>query len=237
VDRDIYRQYIPTALTASASLGWLEKDQNTTHLAMRTPAVSTVLLFLLSLFPPQTHALFFPDGSHNHPVFPSSGSIIALEPPTKVVRRQTTPSSTLQPVISVTNATGWADQTNQLCMNSLNLTSITNPAGVVPCYNVLSFDPNTGVFLSEVRIFQVVSMEQQTVLAGATGSGVLFEFPHAQITSSPGADNLVTVLESMNAMLMKRQNSNLGQINIVDVFYMNGTADITQKYVSEQRCR
>ena len=115
-------------------------------------------------------------------------------------------------------------------MNSLNLTSITNPAGVVPCYNVLSFDPNTGVFLSEVRIFQIVSMEQQSVLAGATGSGVLFEFPHAQITSSPGAANLDVTLEKMNAMLIKRQNSNIGQVNVVDVFYMNGTADISQRY-------
>ena len=197
---------------------------------MRTPAVSTALLFIVHLFTLHSHALFFPDGSHNHPVFPSSGSIIALEPPTKIVRRQTTPSSTLKPIISITNTTGWADQTNQLCMNSLNLTSITNPAGVVPCYNVLSFDPNTGVFLSEVRIFQIVSMEQQSVLAGATGSGVLFEFPHAQITSSPGAANLDATLEKMNAMLMKRQNSNIGQVNIVDVFYMNGTADISQRY-------
>jgi len=68
------------------------------------------------------------------------------------------------------------------------------------------------------------------VLAGATGSGVLFEFPHAQITSSPGGENLDATLEKMNAMLIKRQNSNLGQVNIVDVFYMNGTADITQRY-------
>ena len=198
---------------------------------MRTPAVLTAILFILHLFTLHTHAVFFPDGSHNHPVFPTSGSVVTLEPPTRIVRRQTTPSSTLKPIISVTNTSDWADQTNQLCMNSLNLTSITNPAGVVPCYNVLSLDPNTGMLLAEVRIFQVGSMEQQSLLAGATGSGVLFEFPHAQITGSPGG-NLDATLEKMNAMLMKRQTSNIGQVNLVDVFYMNGTADITQKYPS-----
>ena len=114
-------------------------------------------------------------------------------------------------------------------MDAMNMTSITNPAGVIPCYNVLSFDPNTGNFLSEVRLFQVVSMEQQSVLAGVTGSGVLFEFPHAQITSSPGSDDIDALLESMNAMLVKRQNANIGQVNIVDAFLMNGTADITGK--------
>jgi hypothetical protein len=116
-------------------------------------------------------------------------------------------------------------------MASFNVSAITNPAGVIPCYNVLWFDPNTGMFLAEVRLFQVVDIMQSAVLAKATGSGVLFEFPHASITSSPGSDDINAVLDKMNAMLVRRQTTEIGQVNIVDAFLMNGTADITQKYL------
>lgn len=86
------------------------------------------------------------------------------------------------------------------------------------------------MFLAEVRLFQVVNIMQSAVLAKATGSGVLFEFPHASITSSPGSDDINAVLDKMNAMLVRRQTTEIGQVNIVDAFLMNGTADITQKY-------
>jgi hypothetical protein len=115
-------------------------------------------------------------------------------------------------------------------MASFNVSAITNPAGVIPCYNVLWFDSNTGMFLAEVRLFQVVNIMQSSVLAKATGSGVLFEFPHASISSSPGSDDINTVLDQMNTMLVRRQTTEIGQVNIVDAFLMNGTADITQKY-------
>jgi hypothetical protein len=194
---------------------------------MLTRVVLLLNILLLALC---TNATFFPDGSHNRPAFPSTGGIIALEdPPTRLVRRQASPSSTANPVIQITNTTDWSDQTNQLCMASFNITSITNPAGVIPCYNVLWFDPNTGMFLAEVRLFQVVNMMQSSILAKATGSGVLFEFPHASITSSPGQDDINTILDKMNAMLVRRQTPEIGQVNIVDAFLMNGTADITQK--------
>lgn len=196
---------------------------------MLTRVVFLLNILLLSL---HTHATFFPDGSHNRPIFPATGGIITLDEktPTRLIRRQASPSTTANPIVQISNTTDWSDQTNQLCMASFNVSAITNPAGVIPCYNVLWFDPNTGMFLAEVRLFQVVNMMQTSVLSKATGSGVLFEFPHASITSSPGSDDLSTVLNEMNAMLVRRQTQEIGQVNIVDAFLMNGTADITQKY-------
>ena len=162
----------------------------------------------------------------------STGGTITLDPPTRIVRRQVSPSSTLKPMISIsdTNATDWANQTNQLCIDAINMTTVTNPAGVVPCYNVLSFDPNTGMFLSEVRLFQIVNMVQPSVMASATGSGVLLEFPHAQINGSPGQDSISSMLAKRGIKLDKRQDTSMGQVIVVDAFYMNGTADITQGY-------
>lgn len=188
-------------------------------------------VFLFLLFTIASHALYFPPGSHNARHGHSTGGTVTINPPTKLVRRQTTPSSTLKPIISIPdiNATDWATQTNQLCTAAINITSITNPAGVVPCYNVLSFDPNNGGFLCEVRLFQVVSMEQPQIMAGSFGSGVLFEFPHAEIAASPAAESISQMLTA--GKIRKRQSS-LGQVNLVDAFYMNGTADITQQYIS-----
>ena len=155
---------------------------------------------------------------------------MTLDSPTRIVRRQTTPSSTLQPVISV-NATGWDDQTNQLCTAAINVTSITNPAGMIPCYNVLSYDPNTGIFLSEVRLFQLVALEETSVMSGVTGSGILLEFPSAEITSSPGIQTISSMLGKRARGLVRRQASSPAQATLVDAFYMNGTADITRGYV------
>jgi hypothetical protein len=128
----------------------------------------------------------------------------------------------------VQNTTDWSDETNSDCVAAMNITSIINPAGVIPCYNVLSFDPNNGMFISEVRLFQVVSMEQQDIMNSASGSGVLFEFPHATIQSSPSMQELLQFLEKQS--LAKRQTSGTGQVNFVSSFLMNGTADVTQKY-------
>jgi hypothetical protein len=158
---------------------------------------------------------------------PSTGGTVTIDLPSRLVRRQTTPSSTLKPVITVQNTTNWSEDTNKACIAGINMTSIINPAGVVPCYNVLSFDPNTGVFISEARLFQVVSLEQQGVLATATGSGVLFEFPHATIEGSPTMQQLQQILNKQN---VKRQTNDAGQINFVTSFLMNGTADISQRY-------
>jgi hypothetical protein len=189
------------------------------------------LLFTLAIFTVSSNALYFPDGSHNRPVFPATGGSITLDPPSRIVRRQTTPSSTLQPTMSV-NITNWADQTNQLCINAINVTSITNPAGMVPCYNVLSYDPNTGVFLSEVRLFQIASMEQANIMSSVTGSGVLLEFPSAEITSSPGLQTITTLLGKRAARLLRRQTSSSAtQAALVDAFYMNGTVAATPAYI------
>ena len=188
-----------------------------------------VLLFTAFIF--STDALFFPDGSHNRPIFPATGASVTLDMPSRIVRRQTTPSSTLQPVMSV-NMTDWADETNELCTAAINVTSITNPAGMVPCYNVLSYDPNTGIFLSEVRLFQIASMEQSSVMSAVTGSGVLLEFPYAEITSSPGIQIVTNMLGKRAARLLRRQASSSSQPTLVDAFYMNGTANINQGYVS-----
>jgi hypothetical protein len=81
------------------------------------------------------------------------------------------------------------------------------------------------MFISEVRLFQVVDLVQQAVVSGATGSGVLFEFPHATIQNGPS-------MEQFMLSLTKRQNTNDGGggINLITSFLMNGTADISQKY-------
>ena len=186
-----------------------------------------VLLFILTIFTVSSNALYFPDGSHNRPHFPGTGGSVTLDPPSRIVRRQTTPSSTLQPTLSV-NMTDWADQINQLCIDAINVTSITNPAAMVPCYNVLSYDPNTGIFLSEVRLFQIVSMEQTNIMSSVTSSGVLLEFPNAEITSSPGIQTITNLLGKRAARLLRRQASS-AQATLVDAFYMNGTADVTQR--------
>jgi hypothetical protein len=180
-----------------------------------------VISVLLSI---TSHALSLSLGSHNE-----ARRASPVDPPTKLVRRQTKPSSTRKPIISVsdTNATRWAAQTNQLCMAAINITSITNPAGVVPCYNVLSFDPNTGFFLSEVRLFQIVNMEKPAIMAGASGSGLLFEFPHAEIHAGPGPE---TKSNRLGKRAITERQSSMGQVNVVDAFYMNGTADISQPY-------
>lgn len=109
------------------------------------------------------------------------------------------------------------------------MTAVQNPAGVVPCYNVLSWDPNTGEFLSEVRLFQVMKLEQPTVLDQATGSGVLFEFPYAAVSGGPSSEDLSSILRKRAIGLSERQNSNIGQVNNTSAFFMNGTVDITQK--------
>ena len=198
---------------------------------MLTQVVFFVTFLFLSITP---QALYFLPGSHNIDVSlaASTGGTITLDPPTRIVRRQVNPSSTLKPIISIpyANVAGWANQTNQLCMNAIDITTVTNPAGVVPCYNVLSFDPNTGMFLSEVRLFQIVSMMQSSVMASATGSGVLFEFPHAQINGSPGENSIANMFAKRGMKSEKRQDPRMGKIIPVDAFYMNGTADITQGY-------
>lgn len=186
-----------------------------------------ILLFTTLIF--SSNALYFPDGSHNRPVFPATGGSVTLDLPSRIVRRQTTPSSTLQPIISV-NMTDWADETNQLCTAAINVTSITNPAGMVPCYNVLSYDPNTGNFLSEVRLFQIASLEQSSVMSTVNGSGVLLEFPDAEITNSPGIQTITSMLGKRAARLLRRQASSSSQPILVDAFYMNGTANINQQY-------
>jgi hypothetical protein len=113
----------------------------------------------------------------------------------------------------------WVDDTNTLCLNAINASAIINPAGVVPCYNVLMWNPNNGQFLSEVRLFQMQQLVDQSVMDRATGSSVLFEFPDATITGSPGDADIVNLLST-------RDN---GDVSIVDAFYMNGTVDLTQK--------
>jgi hypothetical protein len=182
----------------------------------------TVLLF----FSVHTQALFFPAGSHNRgPSAPATGgTLTARDPPTKIIRRQTTPSSTLQPIIAVQNTTDWGAQTNQLCEASVNTTFISNPAGVYTCYNVLSFDPNTGVFIAEVRMLQIVQMENQVMLGQVTGSNILFEFPDATVTNNAGSDSL-----KRRNVLSKRQSA--AQINVASSFLLNGTADTTKKYL------
>jgi len=190
-----------------------------------------VLLFTLSIFTVSSNALYFLDGSHNRPVLPATGGSITLDPPSRIVRRQATPSSTLQPTISV-SMTNWANETNQLCIDAINVTSITNPAGMVPCYNVLSYDPNTGVFLSEVRLFQIASLEQANIMSSVIGSGLLLEFPHAEITSSPGTQAITTLLGKRAAGLLRRQaGASATEATLVDAFYMNGTAAVTPEYI------
>ena len=195
-----------------------------------------VLFTALILFTVTSQALYFPAGSHNHGTHgaASAGGTITLDPPTRIVRRQENLSSTLKPVIAIsdTDVANWGIQTNQLCMGAINMNSVTNPAGVVPCYNVLSFDPNTGIFLSEVRLFQIVSMVQSSVMASAMGSGVLFEFPHAEIHGSPDGQRLPRALAKRDLKLGRRQDPSMGQVNVVDAFYMNGTAEITKGYCS-----
>jgi len=193
---------------------------------MLTLVVITASLFFASI----TNALFFPDGSHNHPKFPSAGGSITIDLPSRIVRRQSSPSSTLEPIVSVpmSNVSAWAAQTNQLCIAGINVTAINNPAGVVPCYNVLSWDPNTGKFVSEVRLYQVVNMEQPAVMADTTGSSIMFEIPDATITSSPLIESVTALIGKRS--LLRRQNSGVGQINIVSAFYLNCTTDTTDTY-------
>ena len=211
----------------------LSTNYNLSHRQMLTRVVLFTALFLFS---GTSQAVYLLPGSYNHGAHGavSTGGTITLDPPTRIVRRQVNPSSTHKPIISIssTNATNWANETNQLCMNAINMASITNPAGVVPCYNVLSFDPNTGMFLSEVRLFQIVSMVQSSVMASAMGSGVLFEFPHAEIHGSPDGQRLPSALAKRDLKLGRRQDPSMGQVNVVDAFYMNGTAEITKGYCS-----
>jgi len=89
------------------------------------------------------------------------------------------------------------------------------------------YNPNSGEFLSEVRLFQVNKLVQASVMAGSTGSSLLFEFPHATINGSPGETDIQNLLTKRGAVL-ERANDN-GDVTIVDAFYMNGTADTTQK--------
>lgn len=193
----------------------------------------TLLLLTFLLFVIPSSALYFPEGSHNRGgLRPLTGGTITIDTPSRLVRRQTTPTSTLKPVMSVQNTTDWSADTNRACVANINITSIINPAGVVPCYNVISFDPNNGVFISEVRLFQVVSMEQQSVMSTASGSGVLLEFPHATIQSSPTMEQL---LQFLNNRKIRRQSTDTNQINFVQSFLMNGTADVTQKYTCHFR--
>jgi hypothetical protein len=72
-------------------------------------------------------------------------------------------------------------------------------------------------------------MVQTSVLDEATGSGVLFEFPHATIDGSPGETEIQNLLTKRG--LVRRAASD-GDVTIVDAFYMNGTADITAGYYS-----
>jgi hypothetical protein len=152
---------------------------------------------------------------------------ITVPPPSRLVRRGSQRQAT-QPVISISNTSDWPEETNQLCMNAINISTINNPAGVVPCYNVLSWDPNTGNFMSEVRLFQVVNLEQKSVLDQATGSGVLFEFPFATVTGVPSDANVSSLLMRRAIELSKRQNQNIGPVNNTSAFYLNGTADPNQ---------
>lgn len=204
--------------------------------------LTPVVLSLLLLTARSTSALFFPDSSHTNGYHAldarSNLDLLTLTvdiPPKLLLKRSSTsssPSSSLLPVISVSNLTNWNETTNQLCIQAINTTEIDNPAGVVPCYNVLSFDPNTGIFLGEVRLFQVPSLVQDGVLAQTTGSGVLFEFPDATINSSP--DNITSFLGSAALQMRKRKlnrrqsgtSSTTGQTTLIDAFYMNGTADL-----------
>lgn len=187
------------------------------------------LLSAFFLLPQSTNALFFPDGSHNHPVLPSAGSI-TIDIPSRILRRQSSPSTTTQPIISVpmNNISEWATQTNQLCIAKVNVTAIDNPAGVIPCYNVISWDPNTGAFVAEVRLFQVTNMEQPAVMADTSGSKVLLEFPRATLTDTPVLESVSALVGKRSVSLVRRQASSPGQVNIVDAFILNGTADVTQ---------
>ena len=69
-------------------------------------------------------------------------------------------------------------------------------------------------------------MEQPSVVSSATGSGVLFEFPHATIQDSPSMEQFLQFLDKPT--VQKRDTT--GQINFVTSFLMNGTASINQKY-------
>lgn len=71
-------------------------------------------------------------------------------------------------------------------------------------------------------------MVQTSVVDEATGSGVLFEFPHATIDGSPGDPDIQDLLSKRG--LVRRAASD-GDVTIVDAFYMNGTADITAGYI------
>jgi hypothetical protein len=200
-----------------------------------------ISLFILFLCIPLSAGLFFPDESHGNPVFDISNIATTVDLPSRMGPRQSTPSDTLQPVMSV-NLTDWADQTNELCIAAIDPSSILNPAGLVPCYNVLMFDPNTGNFISEVRLFHVAAVEQANVMSQTLGSsGVLFEFPHAEITDSPGLEAIANVLGKRQVRrqvkLFERQNVTAG-ITLSQSFYLNGTADITQSYfpLSHARC-
>jgi len=70
-------------------------------------------------------------------------------------------------------------------------------------------------------------MVQGSVMAGSTGSSVLFEFPHATINGSPGETDIQNLLTKRDVILERA--SGIGDVTIVDAFYMNGTADTTQK--------
>jgi len=186
----------------------------------------TLVVFLqLLLFSAHSTALFFPQGSHNRgPPRLATAGTITLDPPTRLIRRQTPAASTLQPVVAVTNTTNWASQTNQLCQANVNTSTISNPAGVYPCYNVLSFNPNNGNFVAEVRMMQIVNMENQTSMASVTGSSILFEFPDATVTNMGGTDDLAGAMGTVGK-LVRRQSTQ--QINIVSSFLLNGTAEIS----------
>jgi hypothetical protein len=192
--------------------------------------MTLAVFFTFLLLSIHAQAVYFPVGSHNRgPVVPATGGTITMDPPTRIVRRQTTASSTLQPVIAVQNTTDWSSQTNQRCQAAVNTSTITNPAGVYPCYNVISYDPNTGIFLAEVRMLQVVNMMQSSVLSSVTGSSMLFEFPDATVTNNIGTDSFVSTLGKREIKLVRRQTSTQGQVNIVDSFLLNGTTDISKK--------
>jgi len=194
---------------------------------MRTQAVFITILALLSL---SSSALYFPADSHNNPHFPSTVAVVDSDiPPTRIVKRQVEASTTTTPIMSIStmNPAAWTSDTNTACLNAINASAIINPAGVVPCYNVLMYNPTNGEFLSEVRLFQVNNMVQASVVAGSTGSNVLFEFPHATINGSPGETDIQNLLTKRGVVLERA--SNIGDVTIVDAFYMNGTADITQR--------
>lgn len=83
-------------------------------------------------------------------------------------------------VTSVDPNAAWNNQTDMACMQSLTALngSSSNPAGLAACYNIQTFDTNTGAFQVDLRLYRIcpsaggwATLKTQAVNVGLSYSG------------------------------------------------------------------